>query len=104
SQWLTILAFIIIIIFFYPPGQSYRGIFSLAAITQYAYYIVLNFFGFYNGGGVGNVLQFIIGAGLLCAAAWQLFKKNGLAANDRTRAFAMFSRWLLGIYIVLVIC
>jgi hypothetical protein len=103
SQWVTLVAFVIILIFFYPPGQSYRGIFSIRAVPLYAYDIVLNFFGFYNHNFALDVFQFVIAAILLAVVAWRLFGKKGFSSTPQLRALKYFSFAFIGVYLVLLL-
>jgi len=101
TQWLACAAFVFIGLFFYPPGQSYRGTTSFETLPGYAYNIILNFFGFYNDRGWLNVLQFCVAGALLVVAAIGIFSKKIDPASPRY-AFRGVVVALFAVYAVLV--
>ncbi len=93
--WPLVLIVIFIVIFFYPPGQSYRGVFDIYLIPSHIYNIVLNFFGFYNHSKILNAIQFILFSLLLGIVVWRLWGQKSILKK--------FSISIFAIYLLLVI-
>lgn len=75
TQRFAIACFVIVGLFFYPPGQSYRAQAMPINLVANTYHIVLNFFGFYNRSGL-NILQFGIATALLLVGLFFAFTKR----------------------------
>jgi len=70
TQYFSIISIILCVLLFYQPGQGNRGtIASIDTILSYPYYIILNFFAFYNGKELFlEIFQFIIGLFLVLSS------------------------------------
>ena len=84
SQWLAILSIIFVAGLFYPPGQSNRGTTSLATFFSDVYYIVLNFFSFYNHSQIFNILQFVLGSILIIGGLVYIFRSDKFESPENS--------------------
>ncbi len=102
KQKLAIFAFGVCGVLFFQPGQSARGVTVLEKIPSDIYYIVLNFFSFFNHNSAVIVLEFCLGAAIIGVVTKYLFSKNSPAWDNKT-TIKTFLRWLFIIFWLLVL-
>jgi hypothetical protein len=98
SQWVAILAIGACAFLFYPPGQGNRVSTSATTFLSDFYYVVLNFFSFYNANRILDVVQFGVGFSLLCGGVWWMLCRRDV--KSPAWGFAKIALALLGVFIL----
>ncbi|MBL8030469.1 MAG: hypothetical protein JNN11_04445 [Candidatus Doudnabacteria bacterium] len=101
KQKLAIFAFFICGTIFFQPGQSARGATSLNTLPSDLYYIVLNFFSFFNHTQSTIILEFILGAFIIIFVTKYVFSKTSAERENQT-AVKNVLKWLFIIFWLLV--
>ncbi|HEU0081173.1 MAG TPA: hypothetical protein VFQ72_04115 [Candidatus Paceibacterota bacterium] len=96
SQWLALVLMFLCALFFFPPGQSNKGmIVSLFEAFSFPYHIALNMFSLFNKSVVADIVQFAIAVVLVGAGIWSLKKdEKGERAAARPFLFSLGSIFL----------
>ena len=102
TQKLALASFFFVGLFFYPPGESFRGLVSIKLLPALFYKVVLNFFGFYNHGPVFNFIQFGLAFILFIFALRNIFSKKIERTSSRF-ALYRFAAALALVYLALVL-
>lgn len=84
TQYLAILLIGICALVFYPPGGGNPVTTSFRTFPADFYYIILNFFSFYNHSAFFNIIQFIAASFMTAGGVLFLFKNNGRVADDES--------------------
>ncbi|KKU89909.1 MAG: hypothetical protein UY21_C0028G0001 [Microgenomates group bacterium GW2011_GWA1_48_10] len=81
SQWLVAIA-ILVVLFFYPPGQGNRVDTILSSFFSDSYYIVLNFFSFSAQNTPLDVIVFLMGGAAVAAFFFAKRMRNRESSSD----------------------
>ena len=94
SQWLAILLIGICAAIFYPPGGGNPVTTSFPTFLYDFYYVILNFFSFYNHNKILDFFQFVLFSVITLGGVVYLFKNNS-STNKDSEPLSIFKKTLL---------
>ncbi len=100
TQKHVLIAALIVLAFFYPPGQGRGEVSYVLQAPSHFYYLILNFVGFFNHNPVLNAVQFAVGFAILAFGLWRLLRRT---QTEPPPDFSDFRRTLAGIFIIYLI-